>query len=766
MNTKLLYSRPAQSFQDAMPLGNGRLGAMVFGRPLRREDYYSERIVLNEESLWYGGENARENPDSANALAEVRRLLLEGRVKEAEYLADSSMTAAPRNGTPYQMLGELVFTARVEHEPVLNYRRELDLETGIATVCYETYGGLFTLRAFCSAVDGVLVIELSTDSKAGLDFHVYLRRRPFDGQSFREGRPEVGIAGQAGPDGVKFAAALRGDCEHGSIGVSGQSLVFEKVASARLLVAASTTWREPDPRSACLAALSKASKRSMGDLRSRHTRDFSTQFQSVSLRLGKETKGDTDERLQAVRKGKSDSCLAALQFQFGRYLMISASRPGSLPATLQGIWCDSMTPIWNCNYTLNVNLQMTYWPAETTGLPRCHEPLFDFLDRLVERGRVTARRMYGCRGFVAHHTSDLRADPSPTGGVYASALWPLGGAWLALHVWEHYLFGRDLGFLRAKAYPILREAGRFFEDYLAENKRGQLVVAPSVSPENWFVLPDGERGKLCAGATMDSQILRGLFEALLEASEALGVDAKQRNTWRRILEKLPPSEIDATGRIREWVEPYAELDPGHRHLSHLYAVFPGSQISPLNDDGSLAKAARKGLQVKLQAATDLTGWNQAWMANMFARLLDAESAWACLQRIQQKFTHQSLLGDCPPLNLDGNFGFTSAVAEMLVQSHRGEIHILPALPKAWPEGEVRGLRARGGFTVSIAWKNGTATRVEVQSSLGGSIRLRSSVKLEGSAISGTAAKDKNGWIQELEIPAKKIVVLKRHVLRG
>ncbi len=760
MNTKLLYSRPAQSFQDAMPLGNGRLGAMVFGRPLRREDYYSERIVLNEESLWYGGENARENPDSANALAEVRRLLLEGRVKEAEYLADSSMTATPRNGTPYQMLGELVFTARVEHEPVSNYRRELDLETGIATVSYETSGGLFTLRAFCSSVDGVLVIELSTDSKAGLDFHVYLRRRPFDGQFFREGRHAVGISGQAGPDGVKFAAALRGDCEQGSMRVSGQSLVFEKVATARLLVAASTTWREPDPRSACLAVLSKASKRSTGDLRSRHTADFSSQFQSVSLRLGKETKGDTDERLQAVRKGKSDPSLSALQFQFGRYLMISASRPGSLPATLQGIWCDSMTPIWNCNYTINVNLQMTYWPAETTGLPRCHEPLFDFLDRLVERGRITARRMYGCRGFVAHHTSDLRADPAPTGGVYASALWPLGGAWLALHVWEHYLFGRDLGFLRSKAYPILREAGRFFEDYLAENNRGQLVAAPSVSPENWFVLPNGDRGKLCAGATMDSQILRSLFEALIEASQALGVDAKPRSTWRRILEKLPPTEIDATGRIREWVEPYAELDPGHRHLSHLFAVFPGSQISPLNDDGSLAKAARKGLQVKLRAATDLTGWNQAWMANMFARLLDAESAWACLQRIQQKFTHQSLLGDCPPLNLDGNFGFTSAVAEMLLQSHRSEIHILPALPKAWPEGEVRGLRARGGYTVSIAWKNGTLTRVEIQSSLGGSIRLRSSTKLSGSGISGTPAKDKNGWTQLVEIPAGCLLFLK------
>lgn len=759
MKTGLLYTRPAQSFQDAMPLGNGRLGAMVFGRPLRREDYYSERIVLNEESLWHGGATARDNPDSSKTLLKVRRLLLKGRVKEAEYLADSSMTATPRNGTPYQMLGELVFTSRTEHDPVRNYRRELNLQTGIATVSYEADGGVFTMRAFCSAVDGVLVVELSTESPAGLDFHVYLRRRPFDGVFFRAGRHVVGISGQAGPDGVQFAAALRGDCKGGRVSVSGQSLVFEKAITARLLVSAESTWRTPTPHKSCLSVLSKAAKRPVGDLHDRHVADFSSQFESVSLRLGKETSGATDERLQAVRMGKSDPSLAALQFQFGRYLMLSASRPGSLPATLQGIWCDSMTPIWNCNYTLNVNLQMTYWPAETTGLPRCHEPLFDFLERLVERGRVTAQQMYGCRGFVVHHTSDMRADPAPTGGVYASALWPLGGAWLALHAWEHYLFGRDPVFLRSKAYPILREAGLFFEDYLVENSLGQCVAAPSVSPENWFVLPGGERGKLCAGATMDSQILRSLFEALVAGAEALGVDREQRVYWQRILGKLPPTEIDATGRIREWVEPYAELDPGHRHLSHLFAVFPGSQISPLEEDESLAEAARKGLLVKLQTATDLTGWNQAWMANMFARLLDAEGAWDCLQRIQQKFTHHSLLGDCPPLNLDGNFGFTSAVAEMLLQSHRNEIHILPALPKAWPEGEVKGLRARGGFTVSIAWKNRTVSHVQIQSLLGGSVRLRSPGELSGSGIPLHSKKDKNGWIYQLDIPAGEVVVL-------
>jgi alpha-L-fucosidase 2 len=509
-----------------------------------------------------------------------------------------------------------------------------------------------------------------------------------------------------------------------------------------------------------LGILSKASKRSSEDILSRHAVDFSRQFESVSLRIGKDSGACTDERLAALKKGKLDPSLAALIFQFGRYLMLSSSRPGSLPATLQGIWCDSMTPIWNCNYTLNVNLQMSYWPVETTSLPLCHEPLFDFLERLVERGRTTARRMYGCRGFVAHHTSDMWADPAPTGGVYASALWPFGGAWLALHAWEHYLFGCDREFLRSKAYPILREAGLFFEDYLVGNSRGQLVAAPSVSPENWFVLPNGDRGKLCAGAAMDAQILRCLFEALRQASEVLGVDRKKRDLWSQILERLPKAEIDSSGRIREWVEPHGELDPGHRHLSHLFGVFPGSQISPLDGDGSLAKAAKKGLQVKLKAATDLTGWNQAWMANMFARLLDGEAAWECLQRIQKNFTHDSLLGDCPPLNLDGNFGFTSAVAEMLVQSHRGEIHLLPALPMAWPDGEVSGLRARGGFTISIAWKKGKPARVEIASSGERFFRLRCASKLEGRGLIETPAEDRHGFVHRMEIPAEGILVLK------
>jgi len=761
MNTRLLYNQPAKSFQDAMPIGNALLGAMLFGRPLRCEDYYSERVVLNEESLWYGGPTRRENPDSAKSIAEVRQLLLEGRIKDAEYLADTNLTAAPRNGSPYQTLGELVFTSHREHDPVKNYRRELDLETGLATISYEWSGGRVSMRAFCSAVDQVLAIEIAADCTGGLDFHVYLRRRPFDGRVFRSGESMVGFNGQAGPDGVEFATALHGAFVDGRMHTSGQCLVFEKTTSVTLLVAASSTWRVAKPKKDCLKTLAKASRQDFDTLLNRHVDDFSSQFRTVSLSIGKEPRAFTDLRLDAVKNGKGDASLAALQFQFGRYLMLSSSRPGSLPTTLQGIWCDSMTPIWNCNYTLNVNLQMSYWPAESAGLPDCHRPLFDFLQRLVERGRITARSMYGCRGFVAHHTSDIWADSTPTGGVYASALWPMGGAWLALHTWDHYTFGLDQAFLKNVAYPILREAALFFEDYLIKNARGQLVAAPSVSPENWFVMPDGTRAKMCAGAAMDSQVLRSLFEALLEASVVLGSDEKKRACWARILKKLPATDLDESGRIREWVEPYREYDPGHRHLSHLFAVFPGNHISPLNPDSSLAKAAKFGLLEKLRQATDLTGWSQAWMANMFARLLDGEEAWKCLRRIQTKFTHESLLGDCPPLNLDGNFGFTSAVAEMLLQSHRGEIHILPALPKAWPEGEVRGLRARGGFTVSMEWKKGRAERVEVHSAAGASLRIRSASRLSCSGMVGEPIPCSGGFVIEATVPADATLVLTR-----
>nr|HRJ73045.1 glycoside hydrolase family 95 protein [Terrimicrobiaceae bacterium] len=727
--TTIWHRQPAQKFEEAYPIGNGRLGAMIFGRPWNREDYFSERIPLNEESLWYGGPTRRENPDARKTLPEVRRLLLEGEIARAEDLADTGMTATPRNGSPYQALGELVLTAPQSHRPVSGYRRSLDLATGLTEVAYTAGASRFQVTSWASVPDDVLVFHIR-GPRAGLNFHAYLRRRPFDGTAFRTRDQIVGFTGQAGPGGVAFAAAATIVTAGGSVRIEGQSLRVCGADSATIIVAAWTTFRKPNPRLACLKSLRAARRERWPDLQRRHVRHHNALFRRVSLELGPRSRKPTDERLAAARQGRPDPSLHALLYHFGRYLLIATSRPDTLPMTLQGIWCDAMTPIWNCNYTINVNLQMSYWPAEPAALPECHLALLEFLRRLVARGQVTARKMYGCRGFVAHHTSDLWADTAPTGGVYASALWPFGGAWLALHAWEHFLFTGDRDFLRRSGYPILREGALFFSDYLVRNAKNELVAVPSVSPENFFRLPGGGKGKLCGGAAMDAQILRELFSAAIAAAEALGVDAGRSALWKRQRMALPPPRIRRDGTIQEWEQFAEDVEAGHRHLSHLFAVFPGSQITP-EEEPRLAEAARKTLRRKLAHRTDRTGWSQAWMVNLFARLGDAESAAGCLDRIVREFTHPSLLGDCPPLNLDSNFGACSGISEMLLQSHRGIIRLLPALPKCWSQGSVRGLMARGGIRVAMAWKSGALREVRLSARNATKVIIDSPVALLG-----------------------------------
>jgi len=756
---RLWYLEPAARFEEALPLGNGRLGAMIHGRPWRREDYYSERIPLNEESIWHGGPTQRENPDALKTLPEVRRLLLQGRVAEAEYLADLGLAAAPRNGSPYQAAGELVFTARQDHEPIERFRRELDLATAMATVDYRVGGTRFHREHFVSAPADVFVTRLSCDGPGRLNFHAYLRRRPLDGVFFREGRDIVGFLAEAGPGGVRFAVAMAFRCGGGQGERLGQCLTFDEAEEAVLYVAAFSSFRTEDPRAACVEALRHAAGRDFEELKREHIAEHRRLYGRVALSLGPGSEWPTSSRLTRLRQGGHDPSLHALHFQYGRYLTIAASRPGCLPTNLQGLWCDSMTPIWNCNYTVNVNLQMAYWPAEAAALPECHEPLLDFLKRLVERGRRTAREMYGCRGFVVHHTSDLWADTAPTGGIYASALWPLGGAWLALHAWEHYLFGGSEAFLEATGYPVLREAALFFCDYLVFNKRGERVVAPSVSPENWYEHPGGVKAKLCAGAAMDDQILRELFAAAARAAEILGVDEELRVEWDGLRRELPPTRIDRHGAIQEWQDGFEERDPGHRHLSHLFALHPGSQIGPLGEP-DLAAAAAETLRRRLWHETDRTGWSLAWMANHFARLYDGDSALACLRRVLQEFTHPSLLSDCPPLNLDANFGCASAVVEMLLQSHRGEIHLLPALPASWPEGEVSGLRARGGFSVACRWRAGRLVLARITSEVAASCRLRTNVPLQPRPGLAMAGREGSFCLYDLSLSAGNECVMR------